>query len=421
MYKDNKASLLKSVLTDMLEDYSREEYASDYEIKGPAHHMPDTFKVSDFYKSLSNSNSNNFLIRFEDKLFDELKELGKRYQFYIHIVDDSTIIITPIFGSVSFNITVVKDCNYIPVHVLYLVSDIMPFDLQIAFLDNILTVKDSFKSIAVQEDFSKPYNIMDSEELEKLKDCSGLVELPGMKGYVGSFIDLSVEESDFYVLRNVKSITNWNDIVVDVSERCFDRGIFTLAIDGSKALNSLTIKVDSFPNPDNNWMENLTFNVIITRPSNYFSMNKLVFDCPSSLYPKNFTINYFLYDFGNKVVTDCMDTWSLLSVDSHDYFFDYIDSVNNSHKVKFNIYSSSTNSTGLQFDYRSHTKCSNHVLAIGNSTYAQDYRNVKNMLYNVNVPVATKFPLVNNDYKDHDKNANYIFKRMINGKLDKGE
>lgn len=422
MYKDNKASLLKSVLTDMLEDYSREVYAPDYEIKGPAHHMPDTFKVSDFYKSLSNNNSNNFLVRFDDKLFDELKELEKRYQFYIHTVDDSTIIVTPIFGSVCFNITVVKNCNYIPVHVLYLVSDIMPFDLQIAFLDNISTVKDSFKTVSVQEDFSKDYNDIYPEELESLEDSSGLIRLPGMKGYVNSCIDLSVEESDFYVFKNEKSITKWNDVVIDVGECCFGRGTFTLAIDGRKVLNSLTIKVDSFPNPDNNWMEKLTFNVIITRPSQFFSMNKLVFDCPSDItYPENLTINYFLYDFENKIVTDSMYTWPLLSVDSHDYFFDHIDCKGNPHKIKFNIYSSCANK-GLRFDYYSHSSCSRHVLAMGNSTYAQDYRDVKSMLYNVCVPVAAGFPLVDtdDDCKDYNKNANYIFKRTIR-KLDKEE
>ena len=419
---DNKASLLKSVLTNMLEDYSREGSISDYEIKGPSHHMPETFKITDFCKSLTN-NSNNFLAKFDDKLFNELKELEKRYQFYIHTVDDSTIIITPIYGSVYFNITVTKDCSYIPVHVLYLVSDIMPFDLQIAFLDNISTVKNSFKSVSIQESFSKDYDEMYPEVLESLEDSSGLVKLPGMKGYVNSYVDLSVEESDFYVFKNEKSITNWNDVVIDVSECCFGRGTFTLAIDGRKVLNSLTIKVESFPNPNDNWMENLTFNVIITRPSRFFSMNRLVFNCPSNnLYPKNFTINYFLYDFENKIVTDSMYTWPLLSVDSHDYFFNHIDCEGNPYKIKFNIYSSCAGK-GLQYEYRSHTSCSRHVLAMGNSTYAEDYRNVKSMLYNVNVPVAAGFPLVNTDdsCKDYNKNANYIFKRIINGKLDKGE
>ena len=422
MNTDTKASLLKSVLTNMLEDYSREDSISNYEIKGPCHHMPETFKVSDFCKSLTN-NSNNFLVRFDNELFNELKELEKRYQFYIHIIDDSTIIITPIYGSIYFNITVVKDCNYIPVHILYLVSDIMPFDLQIAFLDNISTVENSFKSVSIQEDFSKVYDDLFAGELDGLKDRIGLIKITGMKGYVNSCIDLSVEESDFYVLKNEKSITNWNDVVIDVNECCFGRGTFTLAIDGRKVLNSLTIKVDSFPNPDDNWMENLTFNVIITRPSIFFSMNKLVFNCPSdNLYPKNFTINYFLYDFENKIVTDSMYTWPLLSVDSQDYFFDHIDCDGNPYKIKFNIYSSCANK-GLRFDYQSHSSCSRHVLAMGNSTYAQDYRDVKSMLYNVCVPVAAEYPLVDTDdsCKDYNKNANYIFKRAINGKLDKGE
>ena len=120
-----KSSLLKTVLATQLELYSAGNNHSESE-EGD----PDTFTTS-------RPSEESFLVELDGELFNELSDLEKKYPLIIHVIDNNTIIITPLPGGVCYNIPIVKSCRYLPAHVIFLVSDIMPFDIQLAFLEHI--------------------------------------------------------------------------------------------------------------------------------------------------------------------------------------------------------------------------------------------------------------------------------------------
>jgi len=408
-----KSSLLKTVLTTQLESYSAGHLVinshPELEELNPNKDPNSSFTTRPSEES--------FLVELNSELFCELLDLEKQYPLIIHVIDNSTIIITPFPGNDNYNIPIVKSCRFLPAHVIFLVSDIMPFDVQVAFLEHIkclgIGTDDTFLnySTGIFSKYEKDLNDL-STDMSALD--SGFIRLPSMFKYTSDIISgIVVGNSDHFVTRLRSSIRNWNSIYLKLSSGEFDnpRNEFTVVVDGGKVLNSITIAFMLYP-----YLlldKDLTLNVIITRPSGYFTLNELVFDyypgteCPK--YPKSITINYFMFDFTLKVITDSKSTYPILYVrncQTRNCLESEFKNV-----VKFNIYTSGTRPLDIHSVLSSKVKVGDVAASLSFESY--DRYKTGDTLYNVNVPVANTCPLVDvpDDYLEDNKHANFIYKR----------
>ena len=413
-----KSSLLKTVLATQLELYSAGNLVVN---NRPEFEELDPNKDPDNFTTRPSEES--FLVELDNVLFDELLDLEKKYPLTIHVIDNNTIIITPLPGSVCYNIPIVKSCRYLPAHVIFLVSDIMPFDIQLAFLEHIkclgIGTDDTFMSYStgIFNKYTKNFNDLPTD-ISALD--SGFIRLPSMFKYTSDIISgIITGNSDHFVTRLRSTARNWNSTLLKLSSSDFDnpRNEFTVVVDGGKILNSITtvlILCSYLLDKD------LTLNVIITRPSGYFTLNELVFDslpgeCPK--YPKSITVNYFMFDFTMKIITDSNSTHSILYVRNNktkncleSEFKDI---------VKFNIYTSGTRPLDMRNVMRSTVVSPDRNKTIDVAALSfESYNRHKtgNTLYNANVPVADVCPLVNSVpdiYLEDNKHANFIYKRVI--------
>lgn len=404
-----KSSLLKTILTTQLELYSAGNLVvnnqPDFKELNPDRD-PDNFTTRPSEES--------FLVELDNELFNELLDLEKKYPLTIHVIDNNTIIITPLPGNVSYyNIPIVKSCRYLPAHVIFLVSDIMPFDIQMAFLEHIKCLgngtDDTFMSYStgIFNKYIRNFNDLptDMSEID-----SGFVRLPSMLNYTSDVVSgIITGNSDHFVTRLRSTARNWNSTLLKLSSSDFDnpRNEFTVVVDGGKMLNSITtvLMLCSYLLD-----KDLTLNVIITRPCGYFTLNELVFDSlPGEYmkYPKSITVNYFMFDFTLKITTNSESTHSILYVRNNRIENCLESEFKNI--VKFNIYTSGTR----PLDMRSVLCKTSCVTALSFKSY--DRYRTGNTLYNVSVPVADVCPLVDvpDDYSEDSKHANFIYKRVI--------
>ena len=408
-----KSSLLKTVLATQLELYSAGNLVVNNHQKSEevnSNGDPNSFATR--------TSEESFLVELDSELFSNLLNLEKQYPLIIHVIDNNTIIITPLPGNVGYNIPIVKSCRFLPAHVIFLVSDIMPFDIQLVFLEHIKCLSINADSTPLDyctgifRKYTKDFKDLSSDT--SLTFDSGFVRLPSMFKYTSDIISgIIVGNSDHFVTRLQSSISNWNSIFSTLSSSDFDnpRNEFTVVVDGGKVLNSITttLTLCSTIMLD----KDLTLNVIITRPSGYFTLNELVFDgLPGKClkYPKSITVNYFMFDFTVKVTTESESTHSILYVRNNQIencleseFKDI---------VKFNIY---TSGRYLLVIRDASSLSLNKATATALSFKSYDRYRTGDTLYNVSVPVADGCPLVNvpDDYSEDSKHANFIFKRVI--------
>jgi len=406
-----KSSLLKTVLATQLELYSAGNLV--------VNNQPELEEVNlngDPNSFVTRTSEESFLVELDDELFNELLDLEKQYPLIIHVIDNNTIIITPLPGNVSYNIPIVKSCRYLPAHVIFLVSDIMPFDIQLAFLEHI-------RCLNINADTPLNYSTgIFNKYTRDLKDLpldtssmfdSGFVKLPSMFRYVSDIISGIVGRSDHFVTRLRSSIRNWNSILLRLCPTEFynPHNDFTVVVDGGRTLNSITTILTL---PTTALDEVITLNVIITRPSDLFTLNELVFDCPFGYsVPKGIIVNYFIFDFTMKSITRSNSTQSILYVrkaSSISSIKNYLD-LEFKDVVKFNIYTSGKYPLVTR-DVSSPKTTVSDVTALSFESY--DRYRTGNTLYNVNVPVYDCYPLVNvpDNYLEDSKHANFIFKRV---------
>ena len=404
-----KSSLLKTVLTTQLESYS-----AGHLVVNNCQESEEVNLNGDPNSFVTRASEESFLVELNSELFCELLDLEKQYPLIIHVIDNNTIIITPLPGNVGYNIPIVKSCRFLPAHVIFLVSDIMPFDIQLVFLEHI-------KCLSIKADdtpldyctgiFRKYTKDFKNLPLDTSIFDSGFVRLPSMLKYTSDIISgIITGNSDHFVTRLRSSIRNWNSIFLTLSSSDFDnpRNEFTVVVDGGKVLNSITTALTL-----SHYLldKDLTLNVLITRPSGYFTLNELVFDSlPGEClkYPKSIIVNYFMFDFTMKVTTNSESTHSILYVRNNKIENCLESEFKNI--VKFNIYTSGTCPLCSVLSSNNKTSC---VTALSFKSY--DRYRTGDTLYNVNVPVADVCPLVNvpDDYSEDSKHANFIYKRVI--------
>lgn len=410
-----KSSLLKTVLATQLELYS----AGNLVVNN--HQESEELNSNgDPNGFVTRTSEESFLVELNSELFCELLDLEKQYPLIIHVIDNNTIIITPLPGNVGYNIPIVKSCRFLPAHVIFLVSDIMPFDIQLAFLEHI-------KCLSINAD-DTPLNYSTgifNKYTRDLKDLpldtssifdSGFVKLPSMFKYVSDIVSgIVAGKSDHFVTRLQSSNRNWNSILLRLSPTEFynPRNNFTVVVDGGKTLNSISTILTL---PTTALDEVITLNVIITRPSDLFTLNELVFDCPFEYFvPKGIIVNYFIFDFTMKSITRSNSTQSILYIrkaSSISSIKNYLDSEFKD-VVKFNIYTSGKYPLVVRDVSSPKATTVGDVTALSFESY--DRYRTGNTLYNVNVPVADGCPLVNvpDNYSEDSKHANFIYKRVI--------
>ena len=229
-----KSSLLKTVLATQLELYS----AGNLVVNN--HQESEELNSNgDPNGFVTRTSEESFLVELNSELFCELLDLEKQYPLIIHVIDNNTIIITPLPGNVGYNIPIVKSCRFLPAHVIFLVSDIMPFDIQLAFLEHI-------KCLSINAD-DTPLNYSTgifNKYTRDLKDLpldtssifdSGFVKLPSMFKYVSDIVSgIVAGKSDHFVTRLQSSNRNWNSILLRLSPTEFynPRNNFTVVVDG---------------------------------------------------------------------------------------------------------------------------------------------------------------------------------------------
>jgi hypothetical protein len=406
-----KSSLLKTVLATQLELYSAGNL-----VVNNCQESEELNSNGDPNSFVTRTSEESFLVELNSELFCELLDLEKQYPLIIHVIDNNTIIITPLPGNVGYNIPIVKSCRFLPAHVIFLVSDIMPFDIQLVFLEHIKCL--SIKADDTPLDYCTGIFRKYTKDFKDLPlDTSifdnGFVRLPSMLKYTSDIISgIITGNSDHFVTRLRSSIRNWNSIFLTLSSSDFDnpRNEFTVVVDGGKVLNSITTALTL-----SHYLldKDLTLNVLITRPSDYFTLNELVFDSlPGEClkYPKSITVNYFMFDFTVKVTTNSESTHSILYVRNNKIENCLESEFRNI--VKFNIYTSGKYPLVTR-DALSLKATAGGITALSFKSYNK-YR-TGGTLYNVSVPVADVCPLVNvpDDYLEDSKHANFIYKRVI--------